>query len=427
MNPETKLDWLERIGMKKVWRFLRSMKFGMALLVLITVCSLAGSLIQQGNDAAYYMAAYPGIGGAILALQLDDVFASWYFISLMALLCLNLLLCSILRLKSTIAQAKGAAEQVEKAEVVPTGSEKLERIETLLKNRRMKERQAKKGRVYFKNSIGFYGSFVTHLGLLFVLVFAGCAMWLAEVEDYTLFAGDSVKLEDGTKITLDAFRPTDDEGRTDYISTIRVVDQAGNESGEQEIRVNHPLNFGGHKYFQQNYGTAGSMTVTNNGLSNDIVLDSEMFLSLDGQNGIAFHGLYPDHTVDENGQVSLIQNSDYVNPIYLIDLVKDGTSTRGVGTPGEIMEVDGVAYRFNAPVNYSGIRVKTLPSAVLGALYACFVLLTAGLYMCFFMIPVYVRITGKGYALYSPKKSNDISHEISLIPEDANESEASAK
>ncbi len=403
------------------------MKFGMALLVLIIVCSLAGSLILQGNDAAYYLAAFPGIGGAILALQLDDVFASWYFISLMALLCLNLLLCSILRLKSTIAQAKGAAEQAEKADVVRTGGKKLERIETLLKNRRMKERQTKNGRVYFKNSLGFYGSFVTHLGLLLVLVFAGCAMWLASAEDYTLFPGESVQLEDGTKITLDAFRHTDDEGRTDYISTIRVVDQTGGESGEQEIRVNHPLNFGGHKYFQQSYGTVGSMTVTNNGLSNDVALDEEMFLSLDGRNGIAFYGLYPDHAIDENGQVSLIENSDYVNPVYLIDLVKDGTSTTGVVVPGETMEVDGVTYRFNAPISYSGVRVKTLPAAVLGALYACFALLIAGLYLCFFMIPVYVRITGGGYALYSPKKSNDISHEISLIPEDANESEANSR
>ena len=91
------------------------------------------------------------------------------------------------------------------------------------------------------------------------------------------------------------------------------------------------------------------------------------------------------------------------------------------------MEVDGVTYRFNAPVSYSGIRVKTLPSVVLGALYACFALLTAGLYMCFFTIPVYVRITDRGYALYGPKKSNDISHEISLIPEDTNESEANAR
>ena len=58
------------------------------------------------------------------------------------------------------------------------------------------------------------------------------------------------------------------------------------------------------------------------------MLDGEMFLSLDGQNGIAFYGLYPDHATDENGQVSLIQNSDYVNPVYLVDLIKGGTSTR---------------------------------------------------------------------------------------------------
>ncbi len=412
--------------MKKVWGFLRSMKFGMALLVLIIVCSLAGSLILQGNDAAYYLAAFPGIGGAILALQLDDVFASWYFISLMALLCLNLLLCSILRLKSTIAQAKGAAEQAEKADVVRTGGKKLERIETLLKNRRMKERQTKNGRVYFKNSLGFYGSFVTHLGLLLVLVFAGCAMWLASAEDYTLFPGESVQLEDGTKITLDAFRHTDDEGRTDYISTIRVVDQTGGESGEQEIRVNHPLNFGGHKYFQQSYGTVGSMTVTNNGLSNDVALDEEMFLSLDGRNGIAFYGLYPDHAIDENGQVSLIENSDYVNPVYLIDLVKDGTSTTGVvvrgnhGSGRRDLSLQRPNQLFGRPRENAARRrawraVRLFCPADRGAVSV----LLHDTRLC--------AHNRRGICAVQPEKSNDISHEISLIPEDANESEANSR
>ena len=44
--------------LKKVLKFLRSMAFGMVLLVLILICSLAGSLIAQGNDPSWYVQTY---------------------------------------------------------------------------------------------------------------------------------------------------------------------------------------------------------------------------------------------------------------------------------------------------------------------------------------------------------------------------------
>ena len=75
------------------------MAFGMILLVLILICSLAGSLIAQGNDPAWYVQTYPGWHGTLLTLGLDDVFNSWYFITLLVLLCLNLTLCSLIRIR----------------------------------------------------------------------------------------------------------------------------------------------------------------------------------------------------------------------------------------------------------------------------------------------------------------------------------------
>ena len=87
---------------KKIIKFLRSMTFGMVLLVLILVCSFAGSLIGQGNDPGWYVKTYPGWHGIILSLGLDDVFGSWYFITLMALLCMNLSLCSVLRVQKVL-------------------------------------------------------------------------------------------------------------------------------------------------------------------------------------------------------------------------------------------------------------------------------------------------------------------------------------
>ena len=89
--------------MKKVLSFLRSMKFGMILLALVIVCSFAGSMIVQQRNAMEYVDRYGAdTAQIILALGLDDVFSAPYFIALMAALCLNLILCSIVRLPRTM-------------------------------------------------------------------------------------------------------------------------------------------------------------------------------------------------------------------------------------------------------------------------------------------------------------------------------------
>ena len=104
--------------MKKVISFLRSMKFGMILLVLVMACSVAGSLIvQQGTPMDYVKRYGADTAQLIMALKLNDVFSAPYFIVLMAALCLNLTLCSIVRLPRSMRAAAALRQQAEKAAV----------------------------------------------------------------------------------------------------------------------------------------------------------------------------------------------------------------------------------------------------------------------------------------------------------------------
>ena len=100
--------------LRKILKFLRSMTFGMVLLGLILICSFAGSLIGQGNEPAWYVQTYPGWHGLLLALGLDNVFHSWYFICLTVLLCLNLTLCSLIRIRRVVKIAKNAVAHAAK-------------------------------------------------------------------------------------------------------------------------------------------------------------------------------------------------------------------------------------------------------------------------------------------------------------------------
>ena len=75
-----------------------SMKCAVILLVILAVACTAGSLILQGQTAAYYTANYPeSLAGAVLLFHLDDVFHCWWFVGLTIFLCANLLACNVLR------------------------------------------------------------------------------------------------------------------------------------------------------------------------------------------------------------------------------------------------------------------------------------------------------------------------------------------
>ncbi len=97
--------------LKKIGKFLSSMQFAIALLILLVAFSVLGSLIPQGNTYEWYAAAYSErAAGAIMALYLDDLYHSFWFIALAGFLCLSLLLCNLVRLPALIRRMKAAAD-----------------------------------------------------------------------------------------------------------------------------------------------------------------------------------------------------------------------------------------------------------------------------------------------------------------------------
>ena len=295
--------------MKKIVKFLRSMTFGMVLLGLILIGSFAGSLIAQGKAPEWYAQTYPGWEGPLLALQIDDVFGSWYFITLMALLCLNLTLCSLIRIRRVIRACKNAPQNAAKLETkVLLTAEGGEKLRDFLNQRHFRKTTIDGVQVYTKNTLGWYGSFLTHLAILLTLLFGAAALYLPTVTDQTCMPGQSITMEDGTNIAVDSFRIENDLGKLDYASVINITLPGGNSSGDQRISVNHPLSFGGYKVYQQTYGTAGAVTVRNTetGGEDRFILDELCFLSLDSVNGIWFEALYPGYIRDENGNFTLI-------------------------------------------------------------------------------------------------------------------------
>lgn len=110
------------------------MQFGMLLLVLVIACSVAGSMIVQQREPMEYVSRYgQQWAKVILALGLNDVFSAPWFLMLMAALCLNLTLCSIVRLPKTVGAGKALIERAaQDGELQPLEEGQAEKLSAYL-------------------------------------------------------------------------------------------------------------------------------------------------------------------------------------------------------------------------------------------------------------------------------------------------------
>ena len=411
--------------MKKAINFFRSMKFGMLLLVLEIVCSFAGSLIVQQREPMEYVNRY-GADAAkvILALGLDDVFSAPYFIVLMAALCVNLTLCSVARLPAVLgasARLRAQALAAPAAQALTAGQ--AQKLGAHLRRSRFRCEEKDGQQLYMKNPVGFWGALLVHLSFLLILIVGVAAVLTAQVKDETVMPGDTLTLENGARVTVESFRIEDETGTLDYASQLTAVSADGQRQVSRLVRVNEPLSFEGCKIYQQTYGTAGQLRIdrASNGSSEVLTLTEPCFLTLNGRDGVFFQALYPGYVRSEDGSVTLITSTSgaYTDPVYDLLSVAGGMTTPVLAFPGETLTIGEVSFTMLDPVSYPGLRIKRIHPAVLGALYAVFVLMIAALYICFFMPPVAVRLSPDGYAVVSPKTQTGLLLEIeALLKED---------
>ena len=394
--------------MKKLFQYLRSMRFGILLLLLIAAFSVLGTVIPQGREIKWYVETYPTAHPAIFFLKLNDVFNSWYFLLLLVLLGLNLILCSLVRIRSVSKAKKKEKETLLKQpETFALSAGQRDSVLNGLRAMHCKEEKEGTSLVFRKNSFGRYGSFITHLSILLTLIFGAGALYLPTSVDRDCLPGESLFLEDGTEIRVESFRIEDETGRLDFTSEISIRLPDGRESGVHEISVNHPLTFGQYKIYQQTYGTAGSVTIRNLTTEGEdtFTLTELVFLTLDGVNGLWYEQLYPDMIRDPSGNVTLIANvsGSYPNPVYQVETASDGVYTPILAFVGDELQVNELLFRFEKPVEYPGLRIKYTPRIVNALLCASFLLMIAGFFITFFCQPVLVRVDETGCAVGGPK------------------------
>ena len=385
-------------NVQKIGKFLRSMTFGLILLGLIVLISVAGSLIPQNNEVMYYVRTYPRAYEWILRLQLNEVFTSWYFALVVVLLCLNLTFCSIIRFTKidTNAERKAAVKAAPEKYLTKEGARELKEE---LQRGHFRSEEAEGRTLFTRNAIGHYGTFRTHPGILLTVIFFALGMMLPKIMDQTCLPKESITLEDGTDIYVEDFSIVDAEGKLDYRSTIQITLPDGRTTGLSDLSVNHPVGLGSYKVYQQTYGTAGKVSVTDaEGHRDEFYVESQDFLSADGRTGILIDNLYPGFHQGENGLELVTSTSGrYENPVYVFVLMSPTSQEAMLAFPGDSIEAGGLTYTFEPPVEYPGLRMKKTPGFVNPLLLLSVLVLILGLAVTFLMTPVAVVVTEDGY------------------------------
>ena len=87
-----------------------SIRTAIALLVLITAACVLGTLVPQGGDFIFYKKNFPRWQSVIYSLALDDLYHSWWFLSLLFALSANVAVCTVRRAVARIRSKRSETE-----------------------------------------------------------------------------------------------------------------------------------------------------------------------------------------------------------------------------------------------------------------------------------------------------------------------------
>ena len=86
----------------RIWNFFCSVRLTVVVLLAIALTSIVGTFIPQSGSTAFYAQKYgQAWSKVIMVLDIDDMYNAWWFLTLLAMLAVNIVVCSIQRLKVT--------------------------------------------------------------------------------------------------------------------------------------------------------------------------------------------------------------------------------------------------------------------------------------------------------------------------------------
>lgn len=422
----------------KIWNFFSSVKVGVTLIIIALLASGIGTIFPQemyipeeaeNRDPAVFYEEWYGTAGEIYyQLGFHELYSSWWYLILIALIGISLTIASIDRyvpLRRALKNQKPNRHQTflsrqrlfSKTEFVPADEKEL--LVERLKKARYKVTMKDGSVLAEKNRFSRWGPYVNHIGLIIVLLAAILRMtpyfysddylWIREGEQQVIPGTDNEYFIENKRFLIEAYGEEDER----YLSALEKSDEiihknyqsdvivykakprevVGQEPelekiAESSIQMNKPLEFDGYKIYQSGYqeGELKNITFKVHETSDpeerslgEVTIDlnsPEQFYELGNGFELRVPQYYPDYEM-EDGEPRSISKVPR-NPAFIFELLPPDAEGAEISFVGVGMNVDPTEenqYKLSLvdleTRNVSGIIIRkdyTLPFFIIGAI-----------------------------------------------------------
>ncbi|MGZ4162180.1 MAG: cytochrome c biogenesis protein ResB [Neobacillus sp.] len=284
----------------KIWNFFSSVKVGVWLIIVTLIASAIGTIFPQEMyippvmpAEEYYQHEYGWLGKVYYQLGFNNLYSSWWYLLLIAMLGASLVICSLDRVvplyKALKAQRVTRHEGFLKRQRVFGVNQKINDHDFSIIKERLKEkhyhlREENGDLLAEKGRFSRWGPYVNHIGLIIFLLggmlrfvpgmYIDKVMWIREGETAVVPETDGQYYLKNNKFILQNYDKNKDKtfekaidrvGKVvkNYQSNVVLYKRNGKElPGEKpnltkvkddKIRVNHPLKFDDYSVYQVDY------------------------------------------------------------------------------------------------------------------------------------------------------------------------------
>lgn len=269
---------------QKILKLIADLRFAIFILLLISFCSILGTIIEQDQSIEIYKNNYPLTNPAlgiltwdqILKFGLDHVYKTWWFYTLLFFFGLSLITCTILQQFPSLKIARrcqffrttGQFYRLKNFTILNNFS--LNKIILKIQQNKYSIFQQKNTIYCYKGLIGRIAPILVHLSMILILVgtiFGSLFGFKAQeivpkTENFhiqnILNTGQlTIIPKISTRINDFWITYTKNKTISQFYSDISILDQEGNETYRKTISVNSPLIYKNIYYYQTDWNLIG--------------------------------------------------------------------------------------------------------------------------------------------------------------------------
>ena len=271
----------------QVWNFFISVKLAIFTLILLSIASIFGTVVEQNQPPEKYHQIYEDWAFALMnRINLFDMYHSWWFLSLLVLFTVNLTCCTIDRFPKMLRVVRNPRTKLDgNLEKTLSLSDRWKKKGTLsdwaakyssaLTSAFAKPKVTEEGdevHLYAETGVASrFGVYVTHLSIIVIFIGAILGNVLGFKSYVNIPEGEEASHLDarGGKEHINLpfsvrnnrfWVETYPNGQPrKYASDLSVI-ESGREVLRKTITVNDPLQYKGIWFYQSSYGQAGGTT-----------------------------------------------------------------------------------------------------------------------------------------------------------------------